>query len=318
MIYTEYWNLDFPPFADDFRLEAYVPTRSSTQVVGRIRYALGSGHGAAGVYGAAGVGKTLALKMILSEFEEANWLVRYLPNPCSSARDLLALFDPGLAAALPPGSSGMAALVAFLQAQAEISRPILLAVDDIQATRNTDFLELLRTLLNVEGGGRRALSLLLAGQPDMENRLAAASGFNSQLAVKAIISPMEEEEAKLYILARLKAAGSRQGLFTRQAAELVVELTRGVPRQINRLCELSLVIAFGLEVKKVDPAIVEMAAADLDLLPPEDAPFFNWSPLAKRKRPALPETPPDEEPPEEDILASLAVEAGTGGESKKA
>ena len=309
MMYSDYWRLDFPPFANDHRLEAFVPTRNSALVMGRIRFALGSGGGVAGIYGAAGVGKTLIVKTLLAEFAEARWLTGYLPNPYCTARDLFALFDPAEAVSLAPAASGMAELFAFLEEQAAAGQPALLAVDDVQATRNTEFLELLRTLLNVEVDGRRTFSLLLAGQPAMDLRLAAASGFDSQLAVRAIVQPLESEEAKLYILARLKAAGSRQGLFTRQAAERAVELARGVPRDINRLCDLALVVAYGLGVKKVEPAIVEMAAADLDLLPGEDSPFFAWGQLAERPRPEPAGAKKKPEQAEDDILASLRPEA---------
>jgi type II secretory pathway predicted ATPase ExeA len=181
-------------------------------------------------------------------------------------------------------------------------------VDDVQAARGTDFLETLRTLLNIEHDGIKALSILLVGQGGprgMERKLAAASGFDGQLLVRAVLDRMTAEETRLYILARLKIAGSKQGILTKYAADLVVKYSRGVPRQVNRLCELSLVIAYGLEEKKVTPEIVEMAAADLDMLPAEEAAFFAWP------RPARPEPPePEPEPPEEDdILAGLAAES---------
>ena len=305
-MYTDYWRLDFPPFANDHKLGAFVPTRAATLVMGRVRFAMGAGQAVAGLYGAAGVGKTIIARMILAEFAEARWLTGYLPNPCCQPRDVLSALDPG-AAALPGARTGMTDLISFLETQAEAERPVLLAVDDIQATRNSEFLELLRTLLNIESGGRRALSLLLVGQPAMDHRLAAASGFDGQLAVRAMVQPMTSVESGVYILSRLKAAGSRQGLFTRQAAERVVQLSRGLPRDINRLCELSLVIAYGLGLKKIDPAVVEMAAADLDLLPGEEAPFFAWS---QPERPAKPEPEPAKDTAkaaEDDILASLAV-----------
>ena len=306
-MYLDYWRLDFPPFADDHKLDAFVPTRSATLVMGRVRFALGAGQAVAGLYGAAGVGKTIITRMILAEYAEARWLTAYLPSPCCQARDVLAALSPG-SALLAGAKAGMSDLFSFLESQAEAGRPVLLAVDDIQATRNSEFLELLRTLLNVESGGRRALSLLLAGQPSMDLRLAAASGFDGQLAVRAVVQPMTNVEAGVYILSRLKAAGSHQGLFTRQAAERVVQLAHGLPRDINRLCELSLVIAYGLGLKKIDPATVEMAAADLDLLPGDDAPFFAWS---APERPARPEPEVETVKTEAagvDILASLPAQ----------
>lgn len=305
MLYTDYWDLDFPPFTDEYKVGGMVPTRNSSLVIGRLRFALGMNRTIAAVFGEAGVGKTFLIRVLMEEFKEANWLVGYLPNPCADAKDILELFRPDAARTIPAKANGMSELKSFLTEQAEIGQPVLLAVDDVQASRNTDFLELLRTLMNIEAGGKKPMSVLLGGQPSMALRLESASRMDTQLSVKAVVTPMLEDEAKLYILSRLKTAGSKQGVFTKQAADRVVELTKGSPRQINRLCELALVIAFGFGVKKIDPTTIEMAAADLDLLPAEETVFFPWERQKPKKRPPEENAPPDEE----DVLASLDAAA---------
>lgn len=303
MLYTGFWGLAFPPFANDSRPETFVPAHSATLCLGRLRYALGMGMGASALFGEAGTGKSRVARILVQEFSAARWLAAYMPNPVGAPRDILAALDPARAAAVPASSPGMTELQAFLIDRAMHRQPVLLVVDDAQAARGTDFLETLRTLLNIEHDGIKALSILLAGQASMERKLAAASGFDGQLLVRAVLERMTDEETRLYILARLKVAGSRQGIFTRHAAELVVRYSLGIPRQVNRLCELSLVIAYGLEEKKVTPEIVEMAAADLDMLPAEDALFFPWP------QPPGPElSEPEPEPEEDDVLAQLAAE----------
>ncbi len=299
MIYTEFWGLAFPPFANANRPGTFVPTRSASLAMARLRYALGTGMGASALFGEAGSGKTHVARMVLAEFAAARWAVCYLPNPFGTPRGILAALDREALAAVPANSAGLSELEACLAARAAARRPALLAVDDVQAARGADFLETLRTLLNIEYDGVRALSVLLIGQAGMERRLAAASGFDGQLLARAVLEPMTDEETRLYILARLKAAGSRQGIFTKHAADRVVDLSRGFPRQVNRLCEMALVIAYGLGSEKISPDIVEMAASDLDLLPPGEAAFFPWP------HPEPAETMEEEEPEEEDILAAL-------------
>ncbi len=304
MLYTSFWGLSFPPFSNDSRPETFVPAHSASLCLGRLRYALGTGMGASALFGGAGVGKSRVARMLLQEFAAARWLCAYLPAPAGTPRDILSALAPAQAAAVPPGADGMTELRLFLVDRAAHRQPVLLVVDDVQAARGTDFLETLRALLNIEHDGMKALSILLVGQSgaSTDRKLALASGFDGQLLVRAVLGPMTEEETRLYILARLKVAGSRQGIFTKHAADRVVEYSRGVPRQVNRLCELSLVIAYGLEEKKVTPEIVGMAAADLDLLPPDDAAFFAWPQPA----PAAPPEPPPE-PEGEDILAQLSA-----------
>lgn len=303
MIYTEFWGLSHPPFADDLRRESFVPTHSASLAVGRLRYALGTAMGASALFGGPGVGKSRLARILLAEFAAARWATGYMTGPFGTARDALAALRPE---ARIPGGAGLPELRHFLLSRARARQPVLLAVDDVQAARGSDFLEMLRTLLNVELDGVGALSILLIGQAGMERRLEAASGFNGRMAARAVLEPMTDEETRIYILARLKAAGSRHGIFTRQAAERVVDLSRGIPRQVNRLCEMSLVIAYGLDEDRVGPDIVEMAAADLDLLPPGEAAFFPWP--HPEPGDGAPEEEAEEKPDGEDILAALPAE----------
>jgi type II secretory pathway predicted ATPase ExeA len=99
----------------------------------------------------------------------------------------------------------------------------------------------------------------------MEQRMRSASGFASHLAMKVWLRPLTQEDTKNYVLYRLKAAGCQRGLFTRQAADAIFQYTGGFPRNINRLCELSLTIACGLQAKKIGPEIIETAAENLGL-----------------------------------------------------
>jgi general secretion pathway protein A len=299
MIYTDFWGLNFHPFANDNRPETYVPTRTATLCIARLRYSLGMGMGASALFGEPGAGKSRVARLLLAEFASARWLTAYLPSPAGTPRDILSALAPNAGVMPPAGAHGLGELQAFLVDRVRHHQPALLVVDDVQTARGGEFLEMLRTLLNIEEDGVKALSILLVGQPSMERRLRAASNFDSQLLVRAVLNPMDDDEAALYILARLKAAGSRQGIFTRHAAELVVKYSKGLPRQVNRLCELALVIAYGLEEKRVSPEIVEMAAADLDLLPGNEASFFPWP------HPAANPEPEPEAPEEEDILATL-------------
>ena len=304
MIYTDYWGFEFAPFAGDSRPETFVPTHSAGLAIARLRYSLGMEMGPSALFGEPGLGKTRVAKMLVGEFAAAGWFTAYIPGPRGTARDILARLEPGGAAGLAP-TAGIVELEAYIADRMEKGQPSLLAVDDVQAARSVEFLEILRSLLNIEHDDRPALSLLLIGQADMEKRLAAASGLDSRLSVRAVLEPMSADETKVYILARLKAAGSSHGIFTRQAADRVTELAYGSPRQVNRLCEMCLVIGYGLNEKRITPEIVGMAAADLDMLPGEEAAFHPW-PHPDPELTGKPEG--DVAAGEEDILAALPVE----------
>jgi general secretion pathway protein A len=128
------------------------------------------------------------------------------------------------------------------------------------------------------------------------------------------MEPMGIEETKRYILYRLKIAGCTRGIFTRQAGQLVHEVAGGIPRNVNRLCELALVTGYGLGEEKIGPEIVGMAAREIGLDGEgEDDAADRAGGIATVPVEAATEedvlgsvpVPPPE--PEEDILAGLAA-----------
>ncbi len=95
MIYTDFWELDFHPFANDNRPETYVPTRAATLCIARLRYSLSMGMGASALFGAAGVGKSRVARLLMAEFTAARWLTAYLPNPTGAPATFWRRSTPG-------------------------------------------------------------------------------------------------------------------------------------------------------------------------------------------------------------------------------
>ena len=56
---------------------------------------------------------------------------------------------------------------------------------------------------------------------------------------------------------RLNVAGRNSSIFSDEAIRLIYEHSGGIPRRINRICDLSLLSGFGKNVNVVDKAIVE-------------------------------------------------------------
>ena len=308
MFYLEHWGLGKAPFATDYAAAAFVPSQTSGLALAKLHYALGNRLGACALMGEPGVGKTQLVRMLLHEFKAANWLTAYLSPPNCSAFDILRQLEPSAVTDNPSREADWLRLEQLLHNRLADNTPVLLALDDVQSIRGLEFLDYLRNLLNIRANGKAALTLLLSGQPAMEKRLFYAGSLDQQLSVRVILEPLLTEEVKFYILSRLKAAGSQHGLFTRQAAERIVELSQGIPRQINRLCELAMVAAYGLGMKKIDPALIDQAAADLNIIPDSDLSWQDWSwdtseNLAAQKNEE--EKIDLMEKPEEDILASL-------------
>ena len=265
-MYLAHWGMRVRPFENHHQPHFFVPYESAMLGLTKLRYATTSHLGVTCVLGAPGVGKTQLVRMLCMELDSAGWQAVYVPNPNGPVEEVMRMIASLLGAEKPAGSSARECLHLQLAALAEAGRSVCLVVDDLHTAGDMALLEGLRMLLNVEVGGRSAADVILAGQMGLEARLQGASGFASHLGMKISLAPMDAEETKKYILLRLKASGCNRGIFTRKAADTIYELSDGIPRNVNRICELSLATAYGLNVTKVGPDVIDMAASDLGIV----------------------------------------------------
>lgn len=299
-MYLAHWNMKRKPFDMGHSLAMFVPADPPMLALSKLRYVLAERLGAASLIGPPGVGKTMVLRVLEAELKSAGWTVAYLPHPGATPHDTLALILSILAI---PSTEGISALDTVLRHLLRITqeggRPVLL-VDDLHTARDPGIFETLRLLLNLEENGMPCLGLVVAGQPPLAAMLSSSSDFAGHFVFPIHLTALPEEQAKKYVLYRLKVAGCERGIFTRQAAEIIYRVTRGVPRHINRLCELALFTAYALGQTRVGPEIVEMAAKELRF-------DLTESGEERPERPPLPFFQA-EKPVEPDILAELAQE----------
>jgi type II secretory pathway predicted ATPase ExeA len=262
-VYEEHWGLKRSPFEEGHAPESFVDFEFLALARTKLRYALTQGQAAAAVVGPAGVGKSALAMQFLREREAAGWACSRIVNPLDRSREVFSVVARDLDG---QGEGPIEAVRDALRRCDDSGRRACILVEEVHTLRDRELLEGLRMLLNVEIEGRRPLSLLLVGQESAPALLAAASRFDQRLGLILALRPLTEEETKRYILVRLKAAGSARGIFTHTAAAQICRLAGGIPRLINRLCEIALVTGFGFNLDKVDSEVVRMAAEEMGLL----------------------------------------------------
>ena len=122
----------------------------------------------------------------------------------------------------------------------------------------------LRMLTNVNAKKEFLLNLVLVGQPELRKILEAPNlrQLTQRISVAHHLEPFNRDETYDYIGYRVRMAGGRPDLFSGQALRLIWKESRGVPRLINTLCDLSLVYAFGAKKNRVDGRMVSEVMAD--------------------------------------------------------
>ncbi len=148
-------------------------------------------------------------------------------------------------------------------------RHAVIVIDDAQDLADTGALETIRLLLNFEHGATAAWTVLLVGQPSLLPVLDRMPELDERMAVKCLLRRLTLEESISYVHHRLQAAGARLEIFDSAALETVHHLALGVPRRINRLCDLALLIGFAEERTHLGSEQIEAIAEELVAVAPE-------------------------------------------------
>ena len=114
--------------------------------------------------------------------------------------------------------------------------------------------EALRLLLNFENAAGPLLTLLVLGLPALLPLFERMPHLEERMGVKCLLRPLTLDETVSYVTHRLKVAGANRDLIDSAAMEALYQLTQGVPRRINRLCDLALLIGYAGEQPSISAA----------------------------------------------------------------
>jgi general secretion pathway protein A len=146
-------------------------------------------------------------------------------------------------------------------------RQTIIVIDEAQ-NLTTSVLETVRQLSNFETPSEKLVQIILAGQPQLAQRLASPemTQLQQRIPMLTTLLPFGLEDTRNYIEHRLIIAGYKgPPLFTSAALRVIWENSGGVPREINRLCFNALLLARAGEQTQVNSDILHEVVADLDL-----------------------------------------------------
>jgi general secretion pathway protein A len=151
----------------------------------------------------------------------------------------------------------------FLIEQYSQNRRVILVVDEAQ-NLTAETLEQLRMLSNINTHSSQLLQVVLVGQPQLRQLLKSPKlvQFAQRIGSDFHISSLSRDEVQHYIEHRAKTAGAKAPLFTQEAAILIAEASRGVPRLINLICDTALVYGYSSQATIITREIVEEVIAE--------------------------------------------------------
>jgi type II secretory pathway predicted ATPase ExeA/outer membrane protein OmpA-like peptidoglycan-associated protein len=215
-----------------------------------------------------GMGKTTLLFNFLERFRttaHTAFLFQPQPNPCELLQSVL--FELGTNSEETSMRKLSEQLNQVLTQSALENKRVIVVLDEAQ---NLDFsvLEALRQLSNFETASAKLMQIVLAGQPQLAKRLALPEQEQLMQRISAFgrLTPLALNETQAYIDHRLKTAGYQGGhIFTQGAVRKIWEFSRGVPRNINKVCFNAMLLAFAEHGRSIDERTVGESTRDLDL-----------------------------------------------------
>lgn len=214
--------------------------------------------------GEIGAGKTVLLQHFIQEIEDDDSLsIALVTNTRPNTREILQWLLPELTQTNLSEEGKFLKVQEFLVQEYNEGRRVMLVIDEAQ-NLSIEALEELRMLTNINLGKEEVLQLLLVGQPELRDhvRRPALVQFAQRVAANYHLPYMSEDTVQRYIAHRLRIAGGHSGIFSKQAAELIFEVTGGVPRLINQLCDMALSYAFAFSDTMVKRATVQAVLDD--------------------------------------------------------
>ena len=274
--YDTFYGLTEPPFSLSTDPKFLYHSTAHDRTAQALLTSIGKGEGVVVITGPFGIGKTSLCHAVIEELDR-HTLTSFLVDPCLSVEDLLetlliafgVLSRDDLARGSHPSTHQLrVTLRSFLATLTSLQASAVVLVDEAQ-NLPASVLEELCTLAEI-GDGRRLLHVVLAGDPELLSLLKRRDlrPLNEHVAVRSVLGPLAADELHGYVMHRLTVSGGSRVGFDVAALARIYELSAGVPRAVNLLCDRAMTRGYEASANVIDVALVDAAASDLALSAP--------------------------------------------------
>jgi general secretion pathway protein A len=271
-MYEAYWNLKERPFINTPDPKFLYFSKEHEEALSRLIYAVEMNMGGCMLTGVFGCGKTLLNQALIENLtKRGNYKIAFVTNCFLSHIELLRMITYDLGAKNLPEKKTEILMDFLLQTLEKIlhnnnddGKHTVVIIDEAHIIEDKLIFEELRLLLNFQLKDKFLLTLILAGQPELKNSVENIKQLSQRIPVRCNLDRFDGEDTKRYILHRLNVAGRSAAVFEEEAYRIIHERSGGIPRRINNICDMSLLLGFSKNAGLIGIDIISDVINDLE------------------------------------------------------
>jgi len=266
-MYLSYFGLSDNPFSIAPNPDYLYMSPRHKEALAHLIFGLRESGGFVMLTGEVGTGKTTVSRKLMQQLP-SNTHVAMILNPTLSAIELLATICDELAIEHQSDHPSLKyftdLILTKLLANHQQGINTVLIIDEAQHLQ-PEVLEQLRLLTNLETHREKLLKVVLIGQPELQILLKRNElrQLAQRITARYHLLPLTANEVKSYIAHRLSVANGDINLFSPRTLNAAFQITAGIPRVINLLCDRALSLTFSKQLPVVNQRLFYAAAEQI-------------------------------------------------------
>ncbi len=270
-MYKEFYGFTTYPFAHTSEPQFFYPSENYQDCLSYLLDGLEREYAFLVLTGEIGTGKTFLLNTLVKRLDEKTH-VAFIVYYKLIFLDLLqyASQEFRLESTGKSKSELLLNLKNFLLSSAMKNEKVVLIIDEAE-NLSVDVLEELRLLTNFENYEKRLLQVILVGQLQLEDtlKIKELTQLSQRIGFSCRLLPMNYCDTKRYIEKRLSVAGVTYHVFTSEAMQEIFVHSRGIPRVINIICHVALLLGFNDQEREIGRTVINQVMKGLNFYTPE-------------------------------------------------
>lgn len=269
-MYEGYWKLCEKPFENTPDPRFLYQSQRHEEALSRMLYVVQERKSAAMLTGEYGSGKTLLSRLLLKELSSEQYQTVSIFNPRLTSLELIKEIIYQLGGDI----SSSEYRIDFLHCLNEIlyrnknaNKNTVIVIDEAQDIPDENTFEELRLLLNFQLNDSFLLTLILIGQAELKNKINDLPQLRQRVAIIYHLKALSQQETRGYVLHRLEVAGSQDEIFQEDTFSEIYRYSGGIPRRINNICDMALLVGCSKGLDKIDKKIILEVVEDLEETP---------------------------------------------------